>query len=663
VAVEEHLRWTKAVFRSFRYASLACAPLIAVVLIALAPRLVHAVPLEVYGHLPSLEDVALSPSGSRIAFVHTDGDARLIVVASLTDHKAVGALRVGDEKLREIDWADDDHLMILTSVTALSESVGLIGAKHEWTGLQVYDLRQHTTRILPEQVRDHSINMLNVIAGRVMVRRVKGHTVLFIPGVYLSQMSLPVLIRYDLDNDGERVVREGARDTQGWLVDSDGEVAAEEDYEESGQRWSIKIRRGRGLEEVASGHSGVEFPDLLGFGPRPDTLLVQSLENGDPVWRLMSMKDGSMSEPMAERRELDEPIEDPLTHRLVGGVHEDDGAEYLFFDPAIEDRWQSIVDAFAGEHVRFVSADEGFSKVVVLVEGVRHGYRYVLVDLGTHKVASIGNVYDGIEAPLEVRPLDYAAADGLHIHAYLTLPRGRPAKSLPLIVLPHGGPAIRDNAEFDWWSQALAEQGYAVLRPNYRGSTVSRAFLEAGFGEWGRKMQTDLSDGVRYLVKEGIADPARVCIVGGSYGGYAALAGVTLDPTVYRCAVSVAGLSDLARMLRWEEENRGLGDRRAIRYWDRFWGVSGASDPVLDAISPIKHVDAVRAPVLLIHGRDDTVVPYEQSQMMFDALHRAHKDVELVTLKHEDHWLSRSETRLQMLQATVAFLRAHDPPD
>jgi dipeptidyl aminopeptidase/acylaminoacyl peptidase len=175
-------------------------------------------------------------------------------------------------------------------------------------------------------------------------------------------------------------------------------------------------------------------------------------------------------------------------------------------------------------------------------------------------------------------------------------------------------------------------------------------------------MQTDLSDGVRYLVKEGIVDANKVCIVGASYGGYAALAGVTLDPGVYRCAVSVAGLSDLARMLRWE--SRGGADARDVtRYWDRFWGVSGGTDPLLNAISPIKHVDAVKVPVLLIHGRDDTVVPFEQSQVMFDALKDNKKDVEMVTLKKEDHWLSRGETRLQMLEATVAFLRAHNPPE
>jgi len=265
--------------------------------------------------------------------------------------------------------------------------------------------------------------------------------------------------------------------------------------------------------------------------------------------------------------------------------------------------------------------------------------------------------------PLEVRRITYAAADGMKIPAYLTLPPGREAKNLPLIVLPHGGPAVRDTADFDWWSQSLSAQGYAVLRPNYRGSVLNQEFLAAGFGEWGRKMQTDLSDGVRFLVKEGIADPARVCIVGASYGGYAALAGVALDPGVYRCAVSVAGLADLKRMLNWVNAKNWSAKNIEQRYWDRFMGVTGPGDPVLSQISPIDHVEAINAPVLLIHGRDDTVVPFEQSEIMFKALRHSQKPVELVVLDHEDHWLSRSETRLQMLKSTVAFLRAHNPPE
>jgi dipeptidyl aminopeptidase/acylaminoacyl peptidase len=154
--------------------------------------------------------------------------------------------------------------------------------------------------------------------------------------------------------------------------------------------------------------------------------------------------------------------------------------------------------------------------------------------------------------------------------------------------------------------------------------------------------------------------PNRVCIVGASYGGYAALAGMTLDPGVYRRAVSVAGISDLKRFMghRYGYYVEGTRERR---YWDRFLGMSTSDAAALKAISPIEHVKAVTGPVLLIHGRDDTVVPYEQSAIMASALKHAGKSVALVALKNEDHWLSRGATRLQMLQATVEFLRANNP--
>jgi len=425
----------------------------------------------------------------------------------------------------------------------------------------------------------------------------------------------------------------------------------------------LKIRRDGRLQEALSGHEAIDFPRILGFGPNADTLLTQTIEGEDPVWRLLSLRDGTLSAPMSERKVLNLPIEDHRTFRMIGGIHTGDDARYVFFDAGMQERWDTVIQAFEGERLRVVSWSDDFQKFVVQVDGAKHGFAYELVDLNTHTVAAIGDVYEGGGKPLEVRRINYVASDGLQIPAYLTLPHGRAAQNLPLIVLPHGGPAAHDVARFDWWSQALADQGYAVLQPNYRGSDLSRRFLAAGFGQWGRKMQTDLSDGVRYLVKQGIADPARVCIVGASYGGYAALAGVTLDPGVYRCAVSVAGISDLKRMLDWINDKNIRRDNFEQRSWDRFTGVNGPNDPVVAAISPIKHIDAVEVPVLLIHGRDDTVVPFEQSRVMADALRRAKKDVEFVTLQHEDHWLSRSETRQQMLQASVAFLRAHNPPD
>ena len=209
--------------------------------------------------------------------------------------------------------------------------------------------------------------------------------------------------------------------------------------------------------------------------------------------------------------------------------------------------------------------------------------------------------------------------------------------------------------DFDWWASFLASRGYAVLQPNFRGSTGYGANWEhAGRRQWGGLMQTDVEDGVAAIVRAGIADPERVCIVGASYGGYAALAGATLTPDRYKCAASVAGVADLNELLRQREAATGhesmssdwlrssIGDRDEDR--ERLRGVS-----------PANLAERVRIPILLIHGTDDTVVPILQSRRMLDRLHDAGKNVRFVELRGDDHWLSDAETRIQMLRELETF--------
>jgi len=620
----------------------------------------QAAPLELYGRLPNLEDVSLSPDGSKIAFVRTTSDVRALAIVSLADNKLVGGGKLGEAKVRDVQWADDDHLLITVSDTGLPP-IGFIGPEREFEVLRSYELSTKQMTALPTPLKD--VYMLNVLSGHPMVSHPPAGTLVFVPGLYVTGgRTLPGLFRVDLKTHSEKMVRDGNLSTIDWLANDQGEIVATESYSDHDRHWAISALVGGHTSELATGTSDVDYPTLLGLGPQGDSILVSSLEGGDPVWRFLSLKDGRMGEPLAERASLHTPIEDPHTHRMIGGVGGLDGDRYVFFDPQRQGQWDSIVQRFPEQQVHLISATADFTKLVLLVHGQKLGYLYVLVDLNTGKLGKIGEVYEGLGIPQEVRRIVYPAADGLRIPAFLTLPDGKHPTQLPLVVLVHGGPGERDTADFDWISQGIASQGYAVLRANFRGSNLNWSFESAGFGQMGRKMQTDLSDGVRALVKQGIVDPARVCIMGGSYGGYAALAGVTLDTGVYRCAISISGPSDLARLQRWRND-RNIHSRLSERYWDRYLGASGTDDPVLATISPLQHANAVTVPVLLIHGKDDTVVPYEQSDIMNDALKRANRQVEFVTLKHEDHWLSRSETRLQMLQASVAFLKAHNPPD
>ena len=324
--------------------------------------------------------------------------------------------------------------------------------------------------------------------------------------------------------------------------------------------------------------------------------------------------------------------------------------------------------AFPGLNVWLESADDGFDHLVVKTEGEGDSGTYWLVDIAAGRADPLGYVYPDVPAKAvgNVKMVDYKAADGLQLHGILTLPAGRAPKALPVIVLPHGGPHARDYLGFDWWAQALASRGYAVFQPNFRGSSgYGHDFAMAGFGEWGRKMQTDISDGLKYLADQGIVDPKRACIVGGSYGGYAALAGVTLQHGLYRCAVSVAGVSDLRAMLSDEADKshqQEEGEGPELRYWKDMMGAKRVGDARLREVSPANQADQADAPILLIHGKDDTTVPIEQSRIMERALKRAGKPVEFVELDSEDHYLSREPTRIAMLKAAIAFVEQYDPP-
>jgi dipeptidyl aminopeptidase/acylaminoacyl peptidase len=492
------------------------------------------------------------------------------------------------------------------------------------------------------------------------VRQIGGKPVLYATGYYIGDQVLPGLFTFSIPAGQTRLIAKGTEPITEWLVDESGHIAAQLIYSDNKKTWEIKARKGDHLTQVATGSAPIDFPRLLGFSADGEAIIVRMTEDDETVWKPLVVKDGTWGPALEDGAQFDRIIEDRKSGRIIGGVRDVGDNQYVFFDNELQAHWNAIQRAFPDERVHLVSHSDDYSKFVVKVFGAKDGYVYALYDWYGHRATVLGQVYEGLMAVAPVKAISYPAADGLKISGFLTVPPGSAGKGLPLIVMPHGGPASSDTQDFDWWAQALAAQGYAVLQANFRGSDLTSTLLKAGFGEWGRKMQTDLSDGVRYLAQQGVIDPKRVCIVGASYGGYAALAGVTLDPGVYRCAISVAGISDLRRFRTWVGVNELSISRR---YWDRFIGVSNQNDPAVIAISPIEHVNAVTVPVLLIHGRDDTVVPFEQSDLMLSALQRAGKSAQLVTLKHEDHWLSGSATRLQMLQVSVAFLRANNPPD
>jgi dipeptidyl aminopeptidase/acylaminoacyl peptidase len=631
----------------------------AAVFLLVAPAI--AAPLEVYGRRPAMDQVEISPGGTRLAFIAEIGAGQRVVVRDVAQKKIIAAVSAGEFKIRSIQWADEDHLIVVSSKLTELRGVTTSTAKNEYAQGVVLTVSQNKVQPL---LYEGDAEALLILQGEPVVRRSGGQTIIFAESVaFVDGSGRDSLFRTNLARRRTTLVKAGEPTTYAWLLDQEGKILGEAHHFESSGSSRIKLRDRAGLMRTVDTPEGAKDAYFLGLGRDNNSVLVGYEKDEKDIVAEIALDTLSWSDPLIDT-DVSRLIWHPATHQLLGyATLTGDTTTYTFFDPADQRAWRSVTAVYRGQSVTLLSMTDDRRRFVVSVDSPTEGLAYALVDLDAKTADWLGEAYVGLTAKdiSPVQPISYKAADGLEITGYLTLPAGAEAKNLPLVVLPHGGPAVRDAPGFDWWSQALASRGYAVLQPNFRGSDgFGRAFLEAGHGEWGKKMQTDLSDGVRDLAAKGIVDPKRVCIVGASYGGYAALAGATIDTGVYRCAVSVAGPSDLKRMLSSDKRAKGVG---ALRYWSRFMGVDGARDPDLALISPAALASRVEIPVLLIHGKDDVVVNYEQSTLMADALRAAGKPVEFVTLDGEDHWLSRSETRLKMLESTVAFLEKHNPPD
>ncbi len=615
-------------------------------------------PLSAYGSLPAIEDLDISASGKLLAFVGVVGENRRLVMQDLSGG-VIGVIDVGDSKVRGIMWAGDEHLIVLTSQTTSIPEYGI--RKSEWLIAQSYSLAKK--RFI--NIAARSPMSWNFISYAPDVREVDGTWYAYFAN-YSRSRPILVLRRARLD-DGltETIETMPANDAEGWLIDREGTPQARVRYDTSRGYWSLGARKGAIWPDIYQVEAPLDPPLLMGFGRDGRSLLVQESAEAGSEFVEVDPETGESRPALPDDRFYRSMIFDPASKRLIGATYFDVASRYAFFDPADAAAWDAVLAAFKGQHVSLYTWSADRKKVVVHVDGPKNSGVFYLIDLQAKRADIIGETYPGVppDQVAEMRPYTYKAADGMEIPGFLTLPPGREAKNLPLVVMPHGGPQVHDSQAFDYWAQAIASRGYAVLQPNYRGSSgYGWDYVEAGHGEWGRKMQTDLSDGVRALAAEGVIDPKRVCIVGASYGGYAAMAGVTVQQGVYRCAVAVAGVSDLRLMLKLEARDMGRNSE-GMRYWRRFMGAEKDSDPALDAISPTHFAARADAPILLIHGKDDTVVPYRQSAEFAEALRSAGKPVEMVTLEGEDHGMSRRATREQMLEASVSFLLRQNPPD
>ena len=616
-------------------------------------------PLNVYGKLPNISKVALSPDGTRVALLMNKDGGMLVYDYNLVTGDTAAAAIEGD-KIRDLMWADNKSIFLTTSKTShfadqkVEEWMGFIIDVHAGKRYQLYADQEGYRAVVGGDI--YRIKLKDGYRITASNASFSGYGITTEVNTALYGFTTEGHRGFKIDEDGRRI--------NNWALRGDGTVVARSEYDDDTKIWTLRYKSDKGWKDIYSVKAELDTPVLRGVGRDGQSVLMY-MRSGELQDKYVEVSpDGTMGTPIAINGANHYPIFDVNSFSLVGFGNDDGVANYTFYDPTYAKLPALITKAMGGDDIRADIA--GFAEdplhVLVFAQGSGNSGTYYSIDFRKGGYKEIGQSYPDL-------PLDwvadktiysYKAADGLEIPSWLTLPVDRDPVNLALVVLPHGGPQVYEDGSFDFLSQALASRGYIVMQPNYRGSDgYGIDFTAKGYGQFGRKMQTDLSDGVRDLVKKGMVDPKRVSIFGGSYGGYAALAGVTLDPGVYNCAVSLAGISDIKAMMDHVLENAGYdGNGFSMLYWQRYLG----DDAHWDEISPIKHVDAVTVPVMLIHGKDDTVVMFDQSMEMYQALQKAGKPVEFVQLSQEDHWMSREPTRIQIVESMVNFMLKNNPP-
>jgi dipeptidyl aminopeptidase/acylaminoacyl peptidase len=655
-----------------------------------APAWAEPPPASAFGRLPAVQQAAISPNGQTIALLGGTPAERIVTLTAV-DQPKLRILKLGDVEATGLEWAGDAFLMLRV---ALWRQVDPTHSYRFHRNMVVTpDARAIGTLLEHDSATQEMTSqpILGVVPGatpRVIVRG----------GVMRDRAGMDLDTRMKRKGQGDvflyalwnvdpatlrgSIVETGDPDTASWDVDKAGEPRVRLEEDELSHRFSLLARPkgSRRWVTVVDRADEEARRDYLGYSD-PDDAIYQSVQTDRGLQLIRRrLADGS-TEPLGRPVTGSDVnlVWDRLRGAAVGIAARGAPGEIEWLDPAIGAVDAMLAQAFRGRRVELVSWSADRTRFLARVSGPSAPGAWYFFDAAKKELSPIGEEYPELDgAPMgPTRSITYKARDGLQITAWLTLPPiPRSGRKPPLIVLPggapaaqlgddfdwltqSGGPAAAEDDGFDWLAQFLASRGYAVLRPRVRGAAgFGRAFERAGRGEWAGKMQTDLLDGMAAVAALGDADPSRACIVGWSFGGYAALAGAALHPEAYACAASIAGISDLG-LLASELDTRYGGDSRASRALRR--ELAEPSAGTLRAASPLYQVAAIRAPVLLMHGDRDTVAPYEQSRAMAGALTAAGKPVEFVTFPDQGHDLLKSAPRTRLLETLEVFLARNLP--
>lgn len=611
-------------------------------------------PIEAVAAIPFISDPLISPDGRHlVARINGEGKEMLAVYDLTASRDAPPKVVPHPGAIRWYSWAGNDRILIGNTIFSLL--LGIL--PFQMTRLTSFDLRTGK----PSEIKAGA----GLVGDNVVYTDPDGRYILL--SAQKDMNDSPSVWRVDLATGAATEIQRKKADIWNWFADDAGNVRGGVSYSSTG--WTIYRRDAGG--ELRRASSGKISPnretaiDQIGLLAGGDSGIIVTNERTGRfgVYRY-DLNAQAIGEPIFEHPEVD--VTKPQVSadgRVVEGVYyEDDLPRVAWLTPELKQLQAQLDRTFPGKVNRVLNLSRDRGVALIWSGGADDPGTYYIFNRAAKRMEVFAAPYDALAdrrlAP--VKPVRYSARDGLAIRAYLTLPPGRDPKSLPLVVLPHGGPFLRTSYEFDPMVQLLASRGYAVLQPNFRGSTgFGRDFVERGYGEWGRKMQDDLDDGVAWLAGQGMIDPKRVCIAGASYGGYAALWGAIRNPEIYRCAISFAGVTDLRAMLKYD--SRMMVATRYSKLWRR--KVEGEEKRDLAAVSPLQQAARLEVPVLIVHGELDSNVPADQGRQMVKALKSRGASVQSAFYPKAGHGFTLSADSVDFMRRVETFLEVHNPAD
>ena len=608
-----------------------------------------------FSQLPSVSGLDLSPNGSQIAFIQNYTNPQISVLTALNlltgDKKYLVKSDNEDIKINWFRWANEKTLIV--SVRFASK-----------TGTVAYK----ETRLVAIDVDGKEAKQRNLIragANDNHVSQFQDDVVSFLPddpehiliAIDLDIPNLPSVYKLNIYTRRKSRIEKGKMDVRDWMADRQGNLRLGQALDYNSGEASIRIKIGDDdTWHTMFEYNALEEPGItpLGFAKNPDILYYRAYKEDKLALfkiNLVSKKislvfddpDYDFDGSLIYSRKSNDVIGIRHSNSDGGRIYWDD--DYAKFQQAIDiampDTSNYLVDFSDDENIYTIYAESDFIPGAYFL-GNREEKT---INLAFEQYPSIP-----IEGLSEHSLVTYTARDGIPIEGYLSLPKGTEGP-IATILHPHGGPGAREYDGFDYWTSYFVSRGYAVFRPNFRGSTgYGRQFAESQMQAWGLSMQDDLTDAAHWLVEQKIADPNRMCIVGASYGGYAAMMAAVKTPDLFQCAVSFAGVMDLDRLVRG---SRHFLNKKFVKKQ------IGEDDDDLEARSPYYQAKQIKIPVLLMHGEDDRVVDVKQSREMADELEDLDKEVKYVELENGDHYLSIQRNRHRVFSEMDSFLKKY----